>query len=645
MNISKRLIGASASVAFVTLVLLLTGSPREHVDTTIARVGPAAFGHGLSDADRAAQRLRWNPGEGVWASSMWWAPIGRRFTYRVDGTLAARISMGDVPPRGGSFSFGGDAVVTVLDRRGGEVVFALDAHQVSFVAADVIGGAPQDGPRADGPLAPLVDRTLVRMRWDGSTLGYRFPDGYDGEARSWIRTLVAATRFVVPDNPGERWSAEETDATGTFVGEYRTQDPDDARKFVLVKSKDQYTTTLEMGDLSSTPSVRGSARGAMDLKEGWLSDVHHEEQIVFEAGKVRLRVETTLALDVQLTHSAQAESDWTDDVWGSDWEPVNEPVRETMPSGAATESIDAPTQIAEIDALLRTNGEATMEVFEAQRALAALIVDEPSILDDLRGDILAGRFGDEAAMILAGAAGFAGTPEAQAFLVSVVTEASLRPSLRQGVLFAMFQLRSPEPETTTAVAALARSLSSPGPTRGRALLILGKFAAGGGAGTVDRRAFETLLEMESMAVADGAEHAWLRALGNCRCTEAVAPLSTYVNDTDPTVRSAAIGSLRGVASSDAAKLAGNALTNDPDGDVRFEAASAYVANWDHVDARFLGDVLREEPSPDVRAVIYRGLGERAAQGTDAYAVLLGGLEDPDPSNRALVGDLSGQGDN
>ena len=581
----------------------------------------------VADRDAAGDRTR----SGLQERGPWAAPAGSAFVYDVradlDMVMAAESASGETA----EFSLEGKLRVELLARREGELLLGVALHDVVMRAAKN-DATEEGGEPLEGLASQLAESSLVRMSEAGDTLAYRFPASMEPEARNWIRTLVAAARFVVPEEHETTWETTETDATGRFLARYEHLDACRVRKEKL-----RYLDAVQVGESALLPEVSGGASGEFDLARGWLARCEVEESTAFalpEAG-LSLRIGTRIRLE----HSCLERcAPIAGDPWVGPWASLDGQGEETSSDRAERNEdlrlLDGATLddlLAEIEDSMTTGDPSSFELFLARQKLAALVRLRPETLSTLQDLLVQGFLDDGVAEVVLSAVGAAGTSASELFLTELVSDEQVMLSHRLGAVVSLFQLEHPSPETFAAIRGLVLRSDVSADLGNSSLLLLGALASVS-EGPVKADQIASLLALKESA-SDAS--LWLRALGNCGGGEILEAVTPYLDHADHALRLAAVESLRGVPGQSAFELLDRMARADASLDVRAAAAELLGQRWDDGAETAVRQILENDSSAIVRSRALNGVALAALHDEAARSLLLYYAErDPDASVRA-----------
>ncbi|MGH2898818.1 MAG: HEAT repeat domain-containing protein, partial [Solirubrobacteraceae bacterium] len=230
---------------------------------------------------------------------------------------------------------------------------------------------------------------------------------------------------------------------------------------------------------------------------------------------------------------------------------------------------------------------------------------------------------DEAFMIVAGALGSTGSPEAQAALRDAITALAGKRDHQDVLIAELGSLDNPD-RATEAYARDIVAHPSDSEVRNVAQLALGNMARTLSASEPDRSealVSEALQQSNSARTLDD-RLASIYTLGNTGSSRAFAALHDAVGDPDFRVRMAAAAALRFVEGPDVEQQLLTLAATDPEPSVRAEAAQALrersvaATTFDA-----LAELVRREPSEAVRQTLVSVISARAEQFPGAVGVL------------------------
>ncbi len=522
---------------------------------------PARPGAAASAGDGARQAVDTWPGPYA-------APVGRRLTFAAEtvATSSLRPKAEGQPAQEVCLSARGQVACTVLARRERDLIFAMQ-----WIRPEVRGEAG-GGTASPATLASDLERPLfVRARCSGAITGVRFAAETTAASRSFLRALIAASRFVVTEGDAAAWSCEEDDPTGVARVDYQRR-ATDAAAFALTRTCTSYRGATGM-PLSSV-AAKGEARFVGE--HGWYAHAHHAARLGADIEEVNARIEVAFTLDLTLAGTEDLAKDSLPRVdWDGAWEDLrggddaraggDEILRARRERELAGQTV--ASLVVELVDLLRNQGIEAHDTFTRRAALVDLLRLRPDALPELAAELARQDLEPKLKALLLGVAGAVGTEAAQVLCNAFVTDPTQHVDLRVAGLHALFQLDAPAAQTRETVLQVAGDPSVPLPVAGTALLLLGTYASRG-----PDAAFADLLAKEQPARDRGLIHDWLSALGNAGRSEVVDAVAGYLQAEDSQLRAAAVGALRRVTDVRAEQALLARLEQDADAGVRAVAA-------------------------------------------------------------------------
>jgi HEAT repeat protein len=409
--------------------------------------------------------------------------------------------------------------------------------------------SPQ-GPFDSPPFVATIAAT-------GEILEFEFPPDTAPRLRELLAETVRTFQCVVPAGAGARWRTEERHATGTFVANYR-RDPGGS----IRKTKSRY---LEEGITVTHAQATFRPSSAC-----WIDEASLKETVVIESKDVVRVVTTTTALlsaspgEVQLSPADFAAHRM--ERWVEGEEPKDAPPE--PPVVPTREEVEAT-----VKGLVASGGENATAIARLRRQLV-----DGGPLDVVVVAIAAEGTSEDKAAALIGVLGFAGTPEAQEALASILRGAEARHSSRLRAAVALGLLARPGPRAMESLWAASedRSDASAVDVSNTALLALGT-ATGAlrDQGSPDARSHRSRLVERLHRAADGIEtEVVLKSLGNTRDTEVQHEIAAHLEDPSYAVRTAAAYAMRTMRDPVAADRLAARLEVEADPGVRQALASS-----------------------------------------------------------------------
>jgi len=607
------ILGIGACLAAAGLLLLYLGDGTRLSDTAASGV--------RREAGPEVTRLEAAPESGADRTPLpshggfYTAPIGSELTFRITVDARSRIQMAmEDQPVGQELDtiLRGHMRVLVIARRGNELITQLLFDRVS--ASYGIAGGLERSP----VLEQAIGRpTQVRMRDDGSVLGFLFDDKTNAYAKNLIRGVVCGFRFVIPRNAGRAWEREESDPTGiaTVRYEWTTSARRDGKRVRRTKTRYRALAGHE-NDLDVGYVVGGSGVAELDRSVGWLRDAKIRETLHAKTENAPVRVSTEYAADLELTHHKMRNlGELPEAGWDDTWAAV-EGVEDTRAIAISNErelwqlevgDATLASLLAEIQALVAAEPLDSAALTAASHKLALLIRLESKTLEELAGMVpVAEPF---VADVLLGAVGAANTDPAQNMLAAVAGDGKGSQQLRQSALDSMIQLAAPNDAALDSVRNLVNDESAPPGLRDNSLLILGALGSREpGSKSTDRAAVvASLIAYEDRARDGGRLEHWLHALGNTGHDNVMPTLQRYLAHEETPVRHAATSALGDIKSARATAALLDRARQESDPRVRAVAVRSLASRPDAGALDYVGRVLAEDRNESIRRAAVDGL--------------------------------------
>jgi hypothetical protein len=540
---------------------------------------------------------------------------GERICYRLDYTGTSRLDLQglfrgkssvtgrELVPASGlvrtyKTTVQGELVSTVLatDARGGVIAYHLRRPSVSVE----VNGQATDIP------AEAIQRETSRdvfalVNLQGRVLSVQFDPAVGEFARGIARVLLAGIQFVLPTPERtdlRQWVIQEDDRAGRYIAHYQaepglirsTMRGSAAAIRAFRKAKVRYLAPARASkwgewEVQRTVKPSGSLTARFDLRNGHLVSLNGaESQVLLVARRQIARTDTRLRMECLRLEALKA------------WElagvraayAAREKVAAAIPlwATASQEASEAAIQRnelgnANLDSLLECL--ARMEGFQTRSKddtalylkFKALVYLQPRTSARL-GKMLVTTDPTSIRMrILAGALGAVGHPDAQrALAIAIRARQRNWPALSR-LIPTLGAARFPTEEAEETVRDLAFH-SSNRDIASTAQLALGTMARNLGKVAPKRaaRILERVTRELGAAPSQGEIRQWLLVLGNAGATSTLSTIARFTTHPSPTLRATATSALRWIHSHRADTLLARALTSDPDGRVRLEAAVA-----------------------------------------------------------------------
>ena len=461
----------------------------------------------VRDGDRQAVEIS-TAAKGVYA-----ALPGTRMTFAMDVALSTVMRTGEQRDVANSqqYLWSGSIDLEVVDRRDQELVISV----VPALEVQVVSNGQSVDPTVAKMIAGQIQGPLlVRMRDDGTVLGWRFPEAMTAEGRLQMRSLWSLGRFLVPSPLQSSWRLEETDPTGDCTVDYRLAACSGSRIDVL-RSRTDRSLHGEGIAVNSPALSRDSSRASFDTELGWFVEVHCDESLQADVKEFGICIDATQRTNLVLHRQSWQPPTAQADLWSTEWSDPNGAAEMVAFHQASHDAQDlalvSDASIADllmaIDGAIRTGGLADRTVNDQRVKLAAFLRLRGWDAGQLRSRLTDGTLSADAAATVLSALGAAGTPQSQSVLASIVSDGMQSEELRAKAMFASHQLETPGPELTTAIATHLDGQAD-APLRIVALLLLGTCAGR------DTTLLPALLARETQALADGIGAAYAESLRN-----------------------------------------------------------------------------------------------------------------------------------
>ena len=601
-------------------------------------VSPEGAAPRVSDA-AAVPRRRIQAEAPARGSGTWCAAPGAEFEFRIRSETDARIQKdGQRAKQGFTQSLTGRVRCRVLDRRDDELVFALG---LSGVELEAKGASSTSHPALQELAERLGGTTLVRMRDDGRTLGYRFPSSMQELHKQSIRGIVDSMRHVFPGEPRTRWQTEEAGAAATARVAYSIRSPADEDVRQVTRKLLGFVTPEDGGTEAWSTQGRGQADSVFDARVGWLRSTAAVQEMAVVVPQMQCVILTRTSSEFHLVESRFVALEADEQVdWSRPWEPVTS---DADPSALGEETLaaryrkrladrDAATCVGRISSLVaQGNGLDSKDLRDATQELMWLLRVRDAEVPEMAQLLLLHQQDPVLLGILADAMAAAGTPACQRALFAMVGRAELGVPFRQSLARAMLYMQRPTPQSLASAASLAHAADL---SLGRTGMILYGALLGRAKGAADHVA--GLASLESHAREKGCVPIWLLALGNAKDPALDRIAERYLAAEDAETRRAAIEALRHSRDPALVERLRGRLQGELLGDVRCLLVDALALRGD---LPTILDRMRSDPDANVR----RCALVAAARFLDApgvrHAMRSRTTADPSGELRTLAGQL------
>ncbi len=551
------------------------------------------------------------------------APAGTRIAFDLACAIDHRVARtGGGGSADSNLRLHARLVLTVAARRPGEI-----AAVCRLADARIEGRGRVSHERF---AADLARPWTIRYDDSGAILGYRFAAALGLRQRALLRHLGASIRFAIPTSAGRTFCASEADDTGTFQHRYER-----VAEGRITKTRQGCEALRERS--VALRSSTGIARAVFCPQLGWWRDIRAETAVSLAIPQAGTVVTSRFLGELALRGRERIAVPAFD--WDAAWESVVTPKQAALAFAGEQQDAKARAALRKVSLTDAVQQLAALEGADDQEArarawerLAQLLRLRPAAIEDVLPLLHARALTDATACALITALGRAGTPPAQAALVSLQGSSTLPITQRRAAIVAMVQIEQPTPALLEAV---AHTAGSPGDLARGGLLALGTLTPRSPQRT---RAVARLLAFEAAARANGTTDLWLLALGNAGLPEAEARVRPYLtakraairasalaalrlietptalatllrfaaSDASPVVREQAVDSLADRRSPEATATLARLTRTDAVASVRRAALAAVSLREDPVRQRTLEHAARNDPSPELRSFA-RGL--------------------------------------
>lgn len=509
----------------------------------------------------------------------------------------------------------------------------------------VPSGAPGDGERVlcafgdDAELTLTIDghaagddakrrallehlRTPFYVTRDGSgrVRMFEFHRDVDAFSRGIARTVFTSSQVVL--GTAERWSSDESDATGDYVAEYRRE-----ASGAITKTKRGYTALHTAGAPQAAAGKVTTQGGAtFVLSEGGVETLELSEDLALTpepslpAGSTTTKLSLRRVADAPRPHIVPP----TDD----DLQAVGVDAVSGDSGRLADERLVAGATIEQLLASLGSPAADDRARAHAQAQLAAGLRTRPGDVAAAVTAVQRAHGAGDAGPVLA-ALGAAGTVEAQQALATLAEDRSLPVDVRTHAVVSLGQCAEP---TAATIDALGASVDDPQPdVRTAATLGLGTAATNVRAADPDRAddVVDDLLAALGQATTPEQKALALQALGNAGSDRAFGAIEGALADDSVLVRAAAAGALRFLSAPGVDPLLDAVMKRDPGAEVRSSAMEAVRFRSVAAHLAALGWVLRKELSVPLRVEALGLVGSLAAADPQARALVAASAESDD----------------
>lgn len=460
----------------------------------------------------------------------------------------------------------------------------------------------------------------VRFASQGVPTAFEFPAALAADLREVIENLVRM--FQVVTQEGDAWVVQESNAWGMYEAAYTRRSPS-----TIVKKKQRYLGSSQAG-ATTLPQVASSEESIrIDLKRDWIAAMTLDETIITkDLNGPSVEVTNHATLELRHAHTVAAADQWRFDT-------AVEPALAKKPAQAAEPALSQEEAERQVRAGITSLDDAVKGRIIGIHRLRDLILIDGQVpvvlLESMRTQQLTDRTRADLYLALE----LAGSPEAQAALTSVITDASWSPQDGMRAIVALGGVANPTQDTfavlwDTALGGLMGDDRDDLP--GTAALALGSLGRGMLAAE-DANYSSLRADLLVGASSAGSSHqraVFLTALGNTGDPDPSmrSDIVPFLDDPVPEVRSAAAKTLGRLGTSPVADELLQRFEQERSSEVRGSIAEA-LASWEDPSRPAIESaraVVRDEPDQKVRYNM---------------ALLLGRNMDQFPKNRLALEEL------
>lgn len=502
-----------------------------------------------------------------------------RYTLKSNQQVLFRQTRSDAPPPPGmQFSIQGEWRVGIVSARAERIEAMVQLQPSSFSMS--VGGESAIQPEVQRTMTMALGKPFfITLDPSGAAKFVHFEQQTDMLVQGLLRSLVAATQFVVAGKPADAWDMTEYDSTGEYTAAYRRQA---ANRFEKTKrAYARVTTPQGLVPLEKGMSLSVQSTSGFELAEDlWAQSLKIQESLELNAGEGMPVTTNTLQLTLGLIErrmdasllgalSARQGSLMTlplASFLGQQDDPLNHH-RQTL-GGRRFDDM-----VRDLRALPKGDKERDDARTLAMERLRSLFLLEPAEALKVH-DILRSGLDPLAASPMLGALSGASTPEALQSLVNVIDDKSLAPIVRTDAVAALGMAQEP---TREGVDGLRRYTQDSEPmVRDTATLAMG--SASSMMRDTDPRGADSLVsEMQNAyrsAQTPEQQALVLRSLGNTRAAGALPTIEQGLQSSIAMVREAAVVALRNMPGPTVDRLLSERLVGDPAPEVRKSAVFA-----------------------------------------------------------------------
>lgn len=487
---------------------------------------------------------------------------------------------------------------------------ALVGMRLSAVELQIAGKSDPGTHRA------LASPFRVRFASGGLPTAFEFPAGMTAQHREMLENLVRM--FQVSMHKGPTWVAQESNASGAYEAAYVRTTPSRVEKTKRRIVGPAPATVVAVADIASKESIR------IDAKRDWVAAMTVDETLK-TTGQFGPAIDATSHATLELRPESSARAAVDPDIWRFAAAAAPQRTHAATAPIASPATEDAQGQLlAELPALDATREGRSVRIHRLRDLLRVDGKLPFVLLDAMRTQELNDRTRADLYLALE----LAGSTAAQAALVSVVSDTtwSTRDAMR--AIVALGGVKRPDADTLAALWNTVHNgpaSGDRGPLADTATFALGSL--GSALNAVNDPNYGSLrsgLLNGALSGNDPKQRAnFVHAIGNTRDASLARQVVALLDDSSPSVRSAAAQSLGMLGTNQVGDDLMRRLGQEPNSVVRGAIAESLVS-WSAPPAPAVASIrtaIGTEPDENTRYNMARLLGKSLASFPENRAVL------------------------
>ena len=464
----------------------------------------------------------------------------------------------------------------------------LKGYRVAMqVSADVL----LNGKHNESYEKSLGNIFYVYMAKDGRMINFIFPERTAWETSEFVKGVILPFEMVLRSGR-KNYVVKQSDNSGDYVASYS------AKSGIYHRKKMNYLKEkVADKNLPLVSVISSEAEAVPDYTGCWLRKMKSSE-------KLSVNLMNAYRSDIEINATLEKKDSTSDSEIWSLGENDAEKVRETYEKRTEDKKEIVKVDLTAIDRCISMQDKAPSRSLTVE--LRKMLLDNPELIKELPGRLLKGNLNDRTISGIINSLGIISIPEAQEALVKIASGNAFNSRNRFMAVMAFFDIKKPlSSRTYDYIFGQFDNLDTKGSldiSASSAMLAAGAIANNL---SVDYPEESGMLNSKLNYLLNSADNAEqkrvaLLALGNTKNEENIGVLDSYTNDSDKSIRIAAIGAL---GKYESRKVADILVKNLEAGDNEITSAVLGSLKGKELDSggiEKVGDVLLSSDDPFIK---------------------------------------------